>query len=55
MKQFVQDYISTGEAGCKSYQFQLTRLVDGSEWSLHAVVVGVDYELKVLKIDFQPK
>ena len=48
-------WVSTGEAGHQSYQFQLTQLADGSEWTLHAVVTVVDYELKVLKIDFQPK
>ena len=48
-------YISTGQAGQQSYDFQLTRLVDGTEWSLHAVVVDVNFEIKVFKIDFQPR
>ena len=48
-------WVSTGEAGHQTYQFQLTSLADGSEWSLHAVVTVVDYEIKVFKIDFQPK
>jgi hypothetical protein len=48
-------YISTGQAGQQSYEFQLTRLADGSQWSLHAVVVDVNYEIKVFKIDFQPR
>jgi len=48
-------YISTGQAGQQSYEFQLTRLADGSRWSLHAVVAVVNYEVKVFKIDFQPK
>jgi len=50
-----EGWVSTGEAGHESYQFQLTSLADGSEWTLHAVVSVVDYEFKVLKIDFQPK
>jgi hypothetical protein len=48
-------WVSTGEAGHQSYQFQLTGLADGSEWSLHALVVVVDYEVKVFNIDFHPK
>jgi hypothetical protein len=48
-------WVSTGEAGHQSYQFQLTSLADGGEWSLHADVAVVNYELKVFKIDFQPK
>jgi hypothetical protein len=48
-------WVSTGEAGHQSYQFQLTSLADGSEWSLHADVTVVNYEVKVFKIEFQPK
>ena len=48
-------WVSTGEAGHQSYQFQLTSLADGSEWSLHAVVAVVNYAVKVFKIEFQPK
>jgi hypothetical protein len=48
-------YLSTGQAGQQSYEFQLTRLADGSQWSLHAVVVYVNYEIKVLKINFRPR
>jgi hypothetical protein len=48
-------WISTGEAGQQSYQFQLTSLADGSAWALHADVAVVNYQLKVFKIEFHPK
>jgi hypothetical protein len=49
------DYMSTGEARYWHIQGQLISLLDGSEWSLHVVVVEQDQEFKVLTIDFQPK
>lgn len=45
----------TGEASYIHVQGTFTSLVDGSLWSLHAVVVEQDQEFKILTIDFQPK
>jgi len=47
-------YMSTGEARYWHIQGQLISLLDGSEWSLHVVVVQQDQEFKVLTLDFQP-
>ena len=48
-------WVSTGEAGQQSYQFQLTSLEDGSAWVLHAEVAVVNYQFKVFNIEFHPK
>lgn len=48
-------WISTGEGGQQSYQFQLISLADGGAWVLHAEVTVVDYQFKVFKIEFHPK
>jgi len=48
------NYMSTGEARYWHIQGQLVSLLDGSQWSLHVVVVERHQEYKVLAVDFQP-
>jgi hypothetical protein len=46
---------STGEDDAMHVEAKLTNLLDGSEWSLLVVAAIVDFEVKELKIDLQPR
>ncbi len=46
---------STGEDDAMHVEAKLTNLLDGTEWSLLVVVSVVDYQVKVLKIELQPR
>jgi hypothetical protein len=46
---------STGEDDHMHVDGKLTNVLDGSKWTLRVVVAIVDYEIKQLQVDLQPK
>ena len=48
-------FVETGEDDHMHVKGKLMNLLDGSQWSLLAVLEIVDYEIKELRIDFQPR
>jgi hypothetical protein len=46
---------STGEDDHMHVEGKFTNVLDGSQWTLQVVVAIVDYELKQLQIDLQPR
>ncbi len=48
-------WYSTGEDDHMHVEAKLTNVLDGSKWTLQVVVAIVDYEIKQLQIDLQPR
>jgi hypothetical protein len=48
-------FSSTGEDDHMHVEAKLTNVLDGSKWTLQVVVAIVDYEIKQLQVDLQPR